>query len=133
MTDKPMSLIEAAQISYEEHLAADQDALDEQHQKNVEEFLTAARKTAQVRLGSSADGLDWMYTSPDDLPDDVEEAVALLAKGRMDWLRFRVADEGDRVTFELVHQCSECSHERASEVHGLVQLGELLAAKGGTR
>jgi hypothetical protein len=133
MNDKPMSLIEVAQISYEEYLASTQDEIDEQHQKNVEEFLTAARKTAQVRFGSVADGLDWMYTSPDDLPDDVEEATALLAKGRMDWLRFRVADEGDRVTFELVHQCSECGHERAHEVDGLVKLGELLAAKDGTR
>lgn len=126
MNDRPMTLIEAAQVTYAEFLAATQDQLEEQHQKNVEEFLTAARKTAQVRLGTSAAELDWMYTSPDDLEDDVEEATALLAKGRWDWLRFRVADGGDRVTFELVKQCSACGHEEAHEVTGLVKLGELL-------
>lgn len=132
MTDR-MTLIEAAQITYEEYLDATQDQLDEQHEQQVEAFLGAARATAKVRLGSAADELDWTYTSPDDLPEDVEEATALLAKGRMDWLRFRCADGGENVTLELVKQCSACGHEQANEVTGLVKLGELLAAKGGDR
>lgn len=132
MTD-PMTLIEQAETAYAEFVGATQDEAGERYGKQVESFLVAARKTAQVRLGSAAGELDWMYTSPDDLPDDMEEATALLAKGRMDWLRFRCSDGGDKVTFELVKQCGECSHEQADEVTGLTRLGELLAAKGGTR
>lgn len=132
ITDR-MTLIEQAETAYAEFVGATQDESDEHYQKQVESFLTAVRKTAQVRLGSAADELDWMYTSPDDLPDDMEEATALLAKGRMDWLRFRCSADGDSVTFELVKQCGECSHEQADEVTSLTTLGELLAAKGGTR
>lgn len=132
MTDH-MTLIEQAETAYAEFVGATQDEADERHEEQVESFLTAARKTAQVRLGSAADELDWTYTSPDDLPDDMEEATALLAKGRMDWLRFRCSADGDSVTFELVKQCGECGHEQADEVTGLTRLGELLAAKGGNR
>lgn len=127
-----MSLIEAASAAYADQLAATQGQLDEQHQKNIVDFLADAQRTAEARLGTSAAELDWMYTSPDDLEDDVEEATAILEKGRWEWLRFRVADMGDRVTFELVRQCSTCSHEEAHEVDNLVRLGELLA-KGGER
>ena len=128
-----MSLIEQAETAYTEYVGATQDEADERYERQVESFLAAARKTAQVRLGSAADELEWMYTSPDDLPDDIEEATALLAKGRMDWLRLRCWDDGDSVTFELVKQCGECGHERADEVTSLMTLGELLAAKGGNR
>ena len=133
MTTDRMSLIELAQISYEEYLGATQDEAEERHEKQVEEFLTAARATAKTRLGSAADELDWMYTSPDDLPDDVEEATAILAKGRMDWLRFRYDHTAESADLEYVRQCTTCSHEQADEVTGLTKLGELLAAKGGDR
>jgi hypothetical protein len=132
MNDKPMTLIEAAQIAHADYLAATQGELDEQNQKNIADFLTAARKTAEVRLGATAASLDWTYTSPDDLPADTEEATALLAPGRWDWLRFTVADMGDRVRFELVQACNHCGHEEAHEVDSLQTLGELLA-KGGAR
>ncbi|WP_171108667.1 MULTISPECIES: hypothetical protein [unclassified Streptomyces] len=128
-----MTLIELAETAYSECLGATQDEADERHQEHVEDFLTSARGAARHRLGSAADELDWTYTSPDDLPDDVEEATALLAKGRMDWLRYRYDHATERTTFELVKQCSTCSHEQADEVDGLVKLGELLAAKGGDR
>lgn len=131
MTER-MSLIEAAQVSYAEHLGATQDQLDKQHEQHIENFLKAARGAAHARLGSAADELDWNYTSPDDLPDDVEEATALLAKGRWDWLRYRAEDDFERTTFQLVKQCSTCGHEEAHEVDGLVRLGELLT-KGGDR
>lgn len=133
MNNNPMSLIELAQISYEEYLGANQEQLDEQHQQQTESFLTGARNAAKRLLGDLAAELDWTYTSPDDLPDDVEEATALLAKGRMDWLRFRYDHVAEREAFELVKQCSTCGHEEAHEVNGLVRLGELLAGKGGDR
>lgn len=131
MTDKLMSLIEEAEIAYSEYLGATQDEADERYEKQAEEFLAAARATAKVRLGSAADGLDWTYTSPDDLPDDVEEATALLAKGRMDWLRYRYDHAAESANFEFVQQCTTCGHEKADEITGLTKLGELLAAKGG--
>jgi hypothetical protein len=127
-----MTLIEQAETAYAEYVGATQDEADERYEQQTEEFLSAARATATVRLGSVASELDWMYTSPDDLPDDVEEATALLAKGRMDWLRFRCSHDAEQVTFELVKQCGECGHEQADEVTGLTKLGELLASKGAT-
>lgn len=133
MTDR-IPLIELAQISYEEYLSSSQEQIDEQHEQQAEDFLKGARATAARLLGAgSAEELEWLYTSPDDLPDDVEEATALLAKGRMDWLRFRYDHAAERGAFELVKQCSACGHEEAHEVTGLVRLGELLAGKDGDR
>lgn len=130
-TDR-MTLIEAAKVSYDEFVNASTDEADERYAKQVEDFLTCARATAKVRFGvECAAELEWTYTSPDDLPDGMEEATALLAKGRMDWLRFRCSTDGDTVAFELVKQCGECGQEQANEVSGLTRLGELLAAKGG--
>lgn len=131
MTER-MTLIELAQASYEEYLGASQDQADEQHAQYVENFLKAALGAAHARLGSAADELNWIYISPDDLPDDIEEATAVLAKGRMDWLRYRYDHAADRTTFELVRQCSACGSEQADEVDSLLKLGELLA-KGGDR
>ena len=51
----------------------------------------------------------------------------------MDWLRYRYDPVAESADFELVQQCSTCGHEQADEVTGLTKLGELLAAKGGTR
>lgn len=127
-----MSLIEAAAAAYADRLAATQGQLDEQHEQEIKNFLNAAQMTAEARLGTVAAGLDWIYTSPDDVEDGVQEATALLEKGRWDWLRFQVSNEGDNVTFELVKQCNHCGHEEAHEVDGLARLGELLA-KGGER
>lgn len=133
MTDR-MTLIEAAKVSYDEYVNASVDVADERYAKQVEDFLVCARATAKVRFGAEcAAELYWTYTSPDDLPEGMEEATALLAKGRMDWLRFRCSDDGDSVAFELVKQCGECGHEQADEVTSLTKLGELLAAKGGDR
>ncbi|MFD5632410.1 hypothetical protein, partial [Streptomyces sp. NPDC127072] len=111
MTETPMSLIELAETSYSEYVGASQDEADERYEKQVAEFLSAAHKTAVVRLGPAADELDWTYTSPDDLPDDVEEATAMLAPGRMDWLRYRYDHTSESVDFELVTECGTCSHE----------------------
>lgn len=133
MSDTPMTLIEQAETAYAEYVGATQDEADERYEEQTAEFLSAAHATAKARLGSAADELEWTYTSPDDLPDDVEEATALLAKGRMDWLRFRCTTDGESVTFELVKQCRECSNEQADEVTSLTTLGELLASKGGDR
>jgi hypothetical protein len=127
-----MSLIEAASAAYADRLAATEGELHELHQKSVNEFLAAARATAKVRLGPEADDLDWTYTSPDDLDEDTEEATAVLAKGRWDWLRYRYDHTTESVDFELVQMCEHCGHEKAYEVDGLAMLGELLA-KGGER
>lgn len=132
MSDTPMTLIEHAETAYAEYLGATQDEADEQHEQQVESFLSAARATATGRLGSIASELDWTYTSCDDLADDVEEATALLAKGRMDWLRYRYNHASEKTTFELVKQCGECGSEQADEVTSLTTLGELLASKGAT-
>lgn len=132
MNDKPMTLIELAETAYDEYVGATQDEADQRREEQVEEFLAAARATAKARLGSAADELDWACTSPDDLPDDVEEATALLAKGRMDWLRYRYDSAAESADFEYVRQCSTCGHEEADEVTGLTKFGELLA-KGGAR
>ncbi|MGW0821783.1 hypothetical protein [Streptomyces sp. NPDC002845] len=121
-----MNLIELAQTTYTEYIGSAQDELDARYQENRESFLTSARKTATNRFGEAAEQLDWTYTSPDDLPDDIEEATAPLAPGRLEYLRYRYTTDDEIATFELVQPCSACGHDRINEVPGLTKLGELL-------
>lgn len=133
MTNR-MTLIELAETTYAEYVDATQDELDIRYQETSEAFIAAARMTAKNRFGvEAADQLEWTYTCPDDLPDDVEEAIAPLAPGRPEYLRYRYTTDGESATFELVQPCSACGHDRINEVSGLVKLGELLAGKGGDR
>lgn len=130
-TTDHMTLVELAEISYTEYVGSNQDQLDERFEEERESFLTAARATAKNRFGSTADQLEWTYTLPDDQPSGVEEAVAPLAPGRPEYLRYRYDHDGEIDSFELVQPCSACGIDRVNEVAGLVQLGQLLAAKGG--
>lgn len=132
MTDR-MTLIELAETTYSEYRDAAQDELDERFEQERESFLSAARKTAEVRFGTAAEELDWTYTLADDRPTGVEEAVASLASGRPEYLRYRYDHDAESASFELVQPCDACGHDRINEVSGLTKLGELLAAKGGDR
>lgn len=129
----PMTLIEAAEAMYSEYIDAAQDEKDAQFEEERESFLSAARATAKARFGDAADELEWTYTLADDRPSGVEEAIASLAPGRPEYLRYRYDHDGESASFELVQPCSACGHDRINEVSGLTKLGELLAAKGGDR
>lgn len=129
-----MTLIEAAEATYSEYIDTAQDELDEWFERERESFLTAARATARTRFGSEcADQLEWTYTLLDDRPNGAEEAVAMLAPGRSEYLRYRYDHDAESASFELVQPCAACGHDRVNEVSGLAKLGELLAAKGGDR
>jgi hypothetical protein len=128
-----MSLVELAETVYAEYTDASQEESDQRFEEASENFITAARLTAKTRFGDAADALNWTYTLPDDLPQGIEEAVAALAPGRPEYLRYRYDHDGENPSFELVQPCSACGHERINEVTGLTKLGELLAAKGGDR
>lgn len=128
-----LSLIEQAETAYTEYVGASRDETDERFERESESFLSSARATAKSLLGEAAYELEWTYTLPDDLPEDTQEAVAVLAPGRSEYLRYRYDADGDTESFELVQPCSACGHDRINEVTGLTKLGELLAAKGGDR
>ncbi|MDX2700336.1 hypothetical protein [Streptomyces ipomoeae] len=121
-----MNLIELALTTYTEYLGAAEDEADARAEELRDSFLAAARATAGTRLGSAADELEWTYTPHGTLPKDTEQATALLAPGRLEYLRYRYDHDAEDTSFELVQPCGACGHDRVNEVPGLTRLGELL-------
>ncbi|MFI1535482.1 hypothetical protein [Streptomyces anandii] len=122
-----MTLIELAQITWEEYQAYAAEDSSKEFAQAREEFLQAARSTAARTLCADAEKLAWQYTPGKQLPEQAEQATALLEPGRPEYLRFRVDHGAETVTFDLVRPCQACGIDRVDEVHGLVDLGRLLA------
>ncbi|MET9909774.1 hypothetical protein ABZZ74_23715 [Streptomyces sp. NPDC006476] len=127
---RKMTLIELAEISYEEYSDSAEELADALCEQERQEFLKFAREAAVSTLGSTAAGLEWTYTPHADLPSDMQEAAAPLAPGRSEYLRYRIDHAGESIKFELVQPCSTCGQDRINEVAGIVELGRLLATGG---
>jgi hypothetical protein len=126
-----LSLIDLADIEYAKCVAAVDVETDELADETRETFLAVARSNARNRLGATADELEWAYTPPVDLTEDVEEATAPLASGRSEYLRYRFNHTSEEASFALVQPCDACGESRIGEVADLVDLGRLLALSGG--
>ncbi|MFJ4932379.1 hypothetical protein ACIP8U_00710 [Streptomyces pseudovenezuelae] len=127
-----MTLVELAEISFEEYSNSAEEQADEQFEQERESFLAAVRATARQRFSATAEQLEWTYTPHAELPADVEEATAPLSPERPEYFRYRYNHATETPSFELVQPCSTCGHDRINEVTGLTDLGRLLAT-GGTR
>ena len=131
-----MDIVELALTTYSETKASQAGSIDENAEQWREEFLGYARRCASDTLSAGAADLDWQYTPEGQLPEDVEEARALLAAGRLDYLRYRLDPDSETFAFELVQPCLACGDDRVSPVASLFHLGQLLseretAAEGG--
>lgn len=122
-----MNLIELALTTYTEGTAALADPDNGTAAEEREQFLRYARSHADHALSQAAGELVWQYVT-EGLPDQVEEARAVLAPGRPDYLRYRQDHSTDSVgvSFDLVQPCFSCGTDRVSPVTGLFHLGELL-------
>ncbi|WP_190040256.1 hypothetical protein, partial [Streptomyces fructofermentans] len=92
----------------------------------ITEFLKIARESVARTLGEEAADLDWQNVT-EGLADQVEEARALLAPGRREYLRYRIDHGAEEYALELVQPCAVCRVDRVSPVQGLFHLGLLLA------
>jgi hypothetical protein len=122
-----VNLIELALTTYTEGSAAKTEETAALAEEARVEFLAAADSCAHGVLNSGADDLNWQYTTTG-LPESVEEARAILAPGRPEYLRYRIdhADETADVSFDLVQPCSACGDDRITAVTGLYRLGQIL-------
>ncbi|MDX3150465.1 hypothetical protein PV413_23860 [Streptomyces scabiei] len=122
-----MNLVQLALATYTEGTAALADPDNGTAAEGRERFLQYARAYAQDILSEAAGELVWQYVT-EGLPDEMEEARAVLASGRPDYLRYRVDHSTDsvEVAFDLVQPCFACGTDRVSPVTGLFHLGELL-------
>ncbi|MDX3170074.1 hypothetical protein PV516_40650 [Streptomyces scabiei] len=122
-----MNLVQLALATYTEGTAALADPDSGTAAEERERFLQYARSHAAMALSEAAGELVWQYVT-EGLPDQVEEARAVLAPGRPDYLRYRLdhAAESVEVSFDLVQPCFACGTDRVSPVTGLFHLGELL-------
>ncbi|MFE9684124.1 hypothetical protein [Streptomyces sp. NPDC006285] len=120
-----MNLIELALTTYTESNAERADTEDDMAREARAEFLRHARASATTNLCEAAAALDWRYVT-DNLPDDVEEARALLDPVRTEYLRYRVDNAREIAALELVQPCAACRTDRISAVTSLFQLGQLL-------
>ncbi|MER7971118.1 DUF6195 family protein [Streptomyces sp. NPDC096080] len=110
---------------------ADQRSADQARSRT--DFLGIAHVTAENILGTDAAALlTWQYTPWDETPEDVEEAIADLAPGRLHDFALRYSytahhtGDGDE-RLELRATCTGCGCITLTTVTGLVQLGRLLA------
>lgn len=125
-----MNIVELALTTYTESKAMEAEEAGDRFERERDEFMKRARGCASSTLSEDAGDLDWQYTPAASLPDSVEEARALLAPGRLEYLRYRAdyADEDNMsVAFELVQPCLACGHDRITEVTGLFHLGQILS------
>lgn len=128
-----MTLIELAVTTYTEYEAKAPAQAAEMFAQAREEFLTLVRRSVGETLCADAGTLDWQYTPSDGLPEEVEQATALLEPGRPEYLRYR-ADHGKEIwALELVRPCGACGTDRIDIVQSLPRLGQLLAEDGGAR
>ncbi|MET7477981.1 hypothetical protein ABZT17_26945 [Streptomyces sp. NPDC005648] len=129
MNSTAMNLIEHALLTYTEGTAMQAEEDGGRFQQQQDEFVESARSCAVRTLCEDAGNLDWQYTVVG-LPEHIEEARALLAPGRLEYLRYRVdCTDEDRtsVGFELVRPCLACGHDQVTQVSSLFHLGRLLA------
>ncbi|MEW2164346.1 hypothetical protein AB0912_15340 [Streptomyces sp. NPDC007084] len=128
-----MNLRELAVTSYTEYQGSSKEREDEAREafeKSRDEFLDSVRRSARDALCPDAGTLDWRYTSASNLPDNTEEATALIDPGSPDFLRYRFDyAAGKTAGFELVRPCRHCGQARVDPVSGLLALGALLAAE----
>jgi hypothetical protein len=122
-----MNLVQLALTTYTEGTAIQAEAAPELAEQARNEFLQHARSYADHTLSQAAGELVWQYVT-EGLADEVEEARAVLAPGRPDYLRYRLDHSTDsvEVSFDLVQPCFTCGTDRVSPVRGLFHLGELL-------
>ncbi|CBG73469.1 hypothetical protein SCAB_64661 [Streptomyces scabiei 87.22] len=122
-----MNLVQLALATFTEGTAALADPDNGTAAEERERFLQYARSHAAMTLSEAAGELVWQYVT-EGLPDQVEEARAVLAPGRPDYLRYRLdhSVESVEVAFDLVQPCFACGTDRVSPVTGLFHLGELL-------
>lgn len=128
-TTTTLTVAELASLAFGKESAEAEALGDEMFEEQREQLLACARGKARFVLGDEAAAqLDWQYTGTADLPTDTEQATAGLGEGRSEYLRYRVTDDGDSVTFALVQPCSACGNDRIDEVRSLGHLGALLEA-----
>ncbi|MCX5601560.1 hypothetical protein OOK29_25760 [Streptomyces phaeochromogenes] len=122
-----MNLIDLATAAFAESSAsADIDAAEQAAEAEAR-FLKYARGCVRKTLDeAAADLLDWQYIPADRLPDQIEEARALLTPGRLEYLRYRVNHSADAEYLDLVQPCRACDNDGISPVTSLVHLGQLL-------
>lgn len=120
-----MNLIDLALTKYTESIAERADTADDLDRAAREEFLSHARSSAATNLCQDAAALDWQYVTAD-LPDQVEEARAILALERAEYLRYRIDNAAETAALELVQPCLVCRNDRVSPVTSLFHLGQLL-------
>ncbi|MCX4974271.1 hypothetical protein [Streptomyces sp. NBC_00620] len=121
-----MNIVELALTTYAESTAERVDTEEELAEQARAEFLEAARSCAGSTLDVTATDLDWTYVPADSLPDQVEEARALLDPHRPEYLRYRVnhaASPDVTVSLDLVEPRKA---DRISPVSSLYHLGQLL-------
>jgi hypothetical protein len=117
-----MNLIELALHTYAESAADEAASADDIAEQARAAFLDWARRSATANVPEIAGDLTWRYVTKV-LPDQVEEARALLAPGRLEYLRYRVDNRVETATLELVQPSAA---DRVTPVTSLVHLGKLL-------
>ncbi|MBK3572635.1 hypothetical protein JHN63_02105 [Streptomyces sp. MBT65] len=123
-----MNLVELALTTYTESKAAEADAAGDHLEQEKADFIELARACAGSTLSKDAGELDWRYTNG--LPETIQEAHALVAPGRLEYLRYRAyySDKDDTsFAFELVQPCLACGVDRVDAVGNLFRLGQLLS------
>ncbi|MGW5736964.1 MULTISPECIES: hypothetical protein [Streptomyces] len=117
-----MNLIELALSAYAQRTAELSEGADDVATQARAAFLDEAHKSAEVNVSDIAADLTWQYVTAG-LPDQVEEARALLSPGRLEYLRYRVDWSAETAALELVQPRAA---DRVSPVTSLVHLGQLL-------
>lgn len=117
-----MNLAELALTTFTEAKADRADTEADLAAEARSEFLQQARKSAAVNVCQDAADLDWQYVTGG-LPDQVEEARAILAPGRVEYLRYRIDESAETVALELVQPRAA---DRITAITSLFQLGMLL-------
>lgn len=128
-----MNLTELAIATFHEYAAQSEEGAGEEFEKSRDEFLDAARRCAKDVLCADAEKLDWQYTPGENLPEQVEEATALLEPRSTEYLRYRVDHGTETVDLKLVQPCDACGCSRINPVQNLVALGALLSGGGDDR
>ncbi|MEU4172148.1 hypothetical protein AB0F46_35355 [Streptomyces sp. NPDC026665] len=120
-----MNIIDIALAEFAEMKAMEADAASDYAEEAEREFLKAARSCADRTLAPAAADLDWQYVPADALPEQVEEARAVLVPGRPEYLRYRVehSDDTGVISLDLVEPGQA---DRISPVTSLSRLGQLL-------
>lgn len=120
-----MNLLQLALATYAKSTAEQTESADDFAEQARAAFLDEARKSASANVCEIAADLTWQYVT-EGLPDQVEEARASLAPGRLEYMRYRVDGRAETAALELVQPRAA---DRVSPVTSLVHLGKLLDAE----